>query len=731
MAQGTWSNVITPQGTQSVFTPAGASSTLSGTSPTYVNSQGQTVVDTNAVPNAQFGGSIFNPKTGTYTAATKEQMAQQQAAPSVITPKDAISKITDIQIQAKQAGDEIKKAQEAQNQVTQQQQATTQQQSTAPQPTPQVKPLPEPLVKSFLNLNQGKPYTYATNPDGTFTYFDAQGNKLADNPFAPGKKPQETSGFGQVLIPQQTQQPQAIDQLAKGMTDLQAQSDLAYSDMKNQISGILNGSIPLTPSQQSLLNSTNAKFDDLAAQQKIANESLTGAVTLAGISSGRNRYAPEIESGNVYAAVTAGIKALKDIEVDRAMTVDQMNEAFQDKNIKNVLDAYDRFTKYTEQKQKAVEDLYTAVNNHEKDLRDFNYKVVQDTIKNTLESDKFTYQQKQDAITNALNRAKLSIEERKQTLAETNQKMIEKIWDKINNPTVLISKDSTGNPSEADQAKFLSQFPTSWQTQIKSLASYDIDPKSFPTAVRKGQEGQMMTRSQALSLAKQYDPTFNEMEYDARKAFLKSWNAGGINSVGQAANTALQHMNELSDVFNKIASSNDKGILSKTYNNLGAFIKENEANPDVAQFETIVNSVAGELAKIFKNGTNSSASPTELEQDEQRKVFNLSWGKEGLDGIIKSTANLMRDRLNTAQETYKSVMGKQPKTLLLPSAQKAIEALKSKGIDVDFSSLNPMSAVSDDELFNSAIGSTQTGTTSPEFWSGLMNQMNMINQFNQ
>lgn len=69
------------------------------------------------------------------------------------------------------------------------------------------------------------------------------------------------------------------------------------------------------------------QYAGLARRQEVANASYEGGVSTAGLSSGRNRYAPEIQAGVQSAAVASGIQALSDLQVKKQNLISEIEQA--------------------------------------------------------------------------------------------------------------------------------------------------------------------------------------------------------------------------------------------------------------------------------------------------------------------------------------------------------------------------------------------------------------------
>lgn len=147
-------------------------------------------------------------------------------------------------------------------------------------------------------------------------------------------------------LPYQSQ----IDSLTKQTDDLHAKY---MTDLEK----LRNGTIPLTESQQGQLDAMKMQFDKLKQQQIVANQNFTQGTTIAGIASGRNMYAPEVELGNIKKTVDQGIEAIATIDAQALSTMYAAKTAMQAENWKGLDKAYTELDKYLQEKQTRLDAL--------------------------------------------------------------------------------------------------------------------------------------------------------------------------------------------------------------------------------------------------------------------------------------------------------------------------------------------------------------------------------------
>lgn len=244
-----------------------------------------------------------------------------------------------------------------------------------------------------------------------------------------------------------TQQPQTPDQQ---LADLNSQMDQSYQEYTSKVESIQNGTFPLNPTQQATINSIMSNFSQLRSAQEQANKAYVNATNQAGITSGRSRYAPEIQSGEVLQAVSAGIAKISKIEAEASQALVQAQTAFQKEDYEQATSAYDtlqkhlsaktdQMTKLMDLSQKAAEaaqkqqfemmkfqkeeehrnftDSLASANfdahqqetnfNQIMTLKNFDVSEKQRAITNTLNSDRLSWDMKRDMLNNALQNAQL------------------------------------------------------------------------------------------------------------------------------------------------------------------------------------------------------------------------------------------------------------------------------------------------------------------------------------
>lgn len=141
------------------------------------------------------------------------------------------------------------------------------------------------------------------------------------------------------------------------LTENSKRQEDAYNQFKTDIDSLRNGTFPLTEVENAQISAIQAKFDRLKQQQEIANKNYEGGIRQLGIVSGRSRYAPEMEIGNIQNAVSVGIQKIADIESKAAEAVTTLKQAFEERNYKLINTQYAALTDYLKQKSETINQI--------------------------------------------------------------------------------------------------------------------------------------------------------------------------------------------------------------------------------------------------------------------------------------------------------------------------------------------------------------------------------------
>lgn len=178
------------------------------------------------------------------------------------------------------------------------------------------------------------------------------------------------------------------DAYSQNLLDVQNEIGNALTDRNNQVKQIMNGTFPLTASQQSSLDATKAKFDEIAHLQMIANKSYEGGTALALNREGLNLSNPREYLAEKNKAVTDGLAKISSLDATATKTMADLTQSFMDKDYAMINDNYNALQKTLEQKADALSKLQDRTDKLFTDTRDYNEKVREFNTQQQLEREK-------------------------------------------------------------------------------------------------------------------------------------------------------------------------------------------------------------------------------------------------------------------------------------------------------------------------------------------------------
>lgn len=161
-------------------------------------------------------------------------------------------------------------------------------------------------------------------------------------------------------------------------------------------------------------------------------------------------------------------------------------------------------------------------------------------------------------------------------------------------------------------------------------------------------------------------PDFDQSKTDARFATRQDFTKGKAAQNIKALNTATDHLAALHDASDKLHNSN-----YPAWNAVANWGVSQVGDPRVNSFNTIKNAVVGELASIFKG-----SSGTDPEFANIAKTISSSNSPQMLQDSIKDAVKLMRGRMNSLRDQWKSAFGDNSEfNVVSPRAKKILERL--------------------------------------------------------
>lgn len=484
---------------------------------------------------------------------------------------------------------------------------------------------------------------------------------------------------------------------------IQNQLDEQHNKFQADIDKLKAGTIPLTPAQQAQVDGLKAAFDQLKQQQLLANKNYEGALTQAGIVSGRQRYAPEIQAGELFAAISTGIQKIADIDSKASMAVAQLTQGFQTDNFEIIRQSYDEFSSYLKDKAKIINDLHEKTVKAVQEARDFNYKVQQDKIANQMLSDKFAfemftderdfalrqemenrkfdYQMRQDMIENALAQQKITIDQAND-LRDYNLKLKQ-----LEQSKYIVSKDALGRAFAFDTKT--GEFKTS-ELYLGEPAAVEGTINAYKDAFASVLHGFKSVSERNLQSAR-LDQLLEAGDLSrAREMLLKlAAQASGIENektvIGRVQGIdSLAHIKSLLDMYVKKSGDTGiwKGTIEEAANRIG--LSSDEA---LSGMKTTILQFLG----TYRRSLTGAA----FGQGESAEYASLMPDIKNASTLNTAKINALMEAMNRNQESfykyaigeqnYKEIFGSQPKYsslkevyISVPELQGAIDQIKQE-----------------------------------------------------
>lgn len=137
------------------------------------------------------------------------------------------------------------------------------------------------------------------------------------------------------------------------------QSAQTSADLQKRIQQVINGTYPLSPTQQAQITGIQSQYQDLIEQQQTANANFTGGTTVESFINGT--AGTSIGLGTVQTAVNDGLKKIADLQNKLASNVASMTAAFQKDNLTDLKDAYDEYKDSDNQRQAEIDKIQSAI----------------------------------------------------------------------------------------------------------------------------------------------------------------------------------------------------------------------------------------------------------------------------------------------------------------------------------------------------------------------------------
>ncbi len=473
----------------------------------------------------------------------------------------------------------------------------------------------------------------------------------------------------------------------------------------DSLNSALNGTYPLSASQQSQVDGLKAQFQQLIKSQETANANYTGGMTVAQNLYGMGNSMTGL--GEIKSTVDAGISKIADLNSKMSTAVSQMEQMFQDGNIKNLQSTYGLYTQAVKERQDELDKIQAATQKAIVDQRNDARQQEQMRLTALMDDHTIDYQTKQ----NEMAQTTLSDKEKQQIVDNQHTKLIDALDEKkfdlqkkdadrnynlalrkernaeqatanaaaINNafsslPSVAYTP--SGRPDAKAQQDFLNALPGGPEgllaIKVKGLANYTMKPTDFAVSGKKGVA--QYTRDNLIALATKFDPRYDDNKFDTRHDTLTDYDPKGKSGKTIASlNMAMQHLADISDSSAALHNGN-----FTTYNAVANAVSSRLGSGSQAAAQANMAASIGELATVFKGTPGTDQEIKNLE------VLTTSSSPDQVKAVVAEELKLVGARLNTLNDTYVSAMGKVPDTpLIKPTTSSALTKLSKNGYSID------------------------------------------------
>ncbi len=439
------------------------------------------------------------------------------------------------------------------------------------------------------------------------------------------------------------------------------------------------GTYPLTSNEQASVNNIATSFQTAYKAASDLNSNKVAGQNVINAKYGLQMYSPTEALSRIADIVKEGNAKVEEINTKLLDAQSKLTQAFHDSDFKTATSLYNKISDTIKQRTQEITDINKSVADATKEMHQ-NAKDNTDLgLKAIMDDHTISYQDKAQAI----SQANLDEKVKHDRAMELVKKQADSGGGGGIGSTPSVSMTPEDKPNVQDQQTFLSSLPGgptgTIGTLVKGLADYSINPSAFSTSAKQSQGG--LTQSQAVALAKQYDPTYSESQYATRQAYVKNVQSGQIYQGIIAANKSINHLLSFVDTMKKLPNG-----ISSTANALDNKLTLNQGvRQNIATAKTEGVGVGDELAKFFKGtGTSDVASV-----DEWRKQLSTNASPADVKGLTQGAINLLAGQLGVLQQQYQQTMGKAPgNTFLQPQTIQKLAQLKNEGYQVDIPGIN-------------------------------------------
>jgi len=215
------------------------------------------------------------------------------------------------------------------------------------------------------------PPTGGMQPGSSVQNQGQPGYDVFGNPVAPST-PQPTTPS--TPTPEKPTDQQNIDTKQAEAETLSQKRLQAAEEANTQMTGIQNGSIPLSAGENAQIEGLKQQFNQLIEQQKLTNTGATGTANIRGYQQGAAEYDANFQTNIISSVISAGANKVADLNVKLASAVATLTQALKDNKIKGIKDAYTVLDDARKERQTAIQKTVDDVQKKIKEAQDLKQK---------------------------------------------------------------------------------------------------------------------------------------------------------------------------------------------------------------------------------------------------------------------------------------------------------------------------------------------------------------------
>lgn len=185
------------------------------------------------------------------------------------------------------------------------------------------------------------------------------------------------------------------------ITATQSTLDQGFADTSAKLNAIASGTYPLSPSEQALLSSTTAIYQQTIQAQSTANTAFTGQMIEAMASLGINTSAPTQAIGNIQSSIDSGNSKISMMNAQMAQSLGQLQQGFQQQDYQMVQDSWTDTSNYLNTRMTTLTDMQNTVLTQAQQQKTDNENFTKDAMSAIMDSNTIDNQTKQLALQNA------------------------------------------------------------------------------------------------------------------------------------------------------------------------------------------------------------------------------------------------------------------------------------------------------------------------------------------